>query len=79
MDSAVVQATLYDTDGITELAGASWPMSMPYASGEYSAALPATLQVVEGGIYYARITATVGSVVFKEELWVKAEKRVAQS
>ena len=76
--TATVEATVFDTDATTELPGVAWPLSMPYASGAYSAQLPANLQVVEGDIYFVAIKATAGSAVFSEELWVRAEKRVAQ-
>jgi hypothetical protein len=62
---ATVEVTLTDASGTSVTAtGVTWPLTMAAASGAtgtYRVALPHTLTLTTGGVYYADITASGGT------------------
>lgn len=74
---AVAEATLYESDGVTEVLGVSWPITMAYKGqrGEYSGELPASVEVQDQGRYELKITAVSAGKRFEVTRAVKAERR----
>lgn len=74
-DAATAQCTLYESDGVTEVSGVTWPLIMTQDSGTYIVGLPATLAITAGKLYYLRVKATWGNAVFDKSVLVQAQKR----
>lgn len=57
---ATVLATLYQSDGVTEVLGVSWPLVLNYqgARGTYRGELPASVAVEDKGRYKLKLEAT---------------------
>lgn len=57
---ATVKATLYESDGVTEVGGVTWPLTLSYQGtrGNYAAELPASVAVVDKGRYKLNLSAT---------------------
>lgn len=65
LNSATVEATIYEADGVTEVTGQSWPLTLSYqaaSDGEYKGVINDTLNVVVGNYYYILVTATQSGV-----------------
>lgn len=80
MNDATVTTTLKDSGG-TAVSGQTFPISLNYiaaTNGNYQATLENTLNMVEGSIYTATITATSSGGLYAEwDLQLTATKRLA--
>lgn len=57
--SATVNMTLYEWDGVTEVSGVSWPVTLSHtASGTYTGSLSSSAAVVRGQRYRLKVVAT---------------------
>lgn len=74
---ATVQATLYESDGVTEVTGVVWPLSLAYDADEraYVGELPAALEVVSGRRYKLNVTAVAVGKQLSVTRTVRAEVR----
>jgi len=74
---ALAQCTVYQSDGITEIAGVSWPLTMNEANGIYTAPLPSGLAITPGQLYYVRVQASYGGADFDAQSQAEAIRRTA--
>ena len=60
LSGAAAEATLYAADGVTEVGGQVWPLTLAYTGGKgtYRAALSAAIEVVSGGRYKMKLKAS---------------------
>jgi hypothetical protein len=74
---ATVVATMYESDGVTEVLGVTWPLALSYtgARGTYKTDLPASATFEGGKRYVLRVTATYAGRQYQEELVLRANKR----
>lgn len=63
---ANVTATLLEADGVTEVTGVAWPLTLPYVGqvGRYRAVLEPTVDVEAGGRYVLRVRAEYAGAVY---------------
>lgn len=74
--NATVEVTIYESDGTTEVSGATWPITFTHnGDGEYEATLPNDMEITAGTIYYVKITAVVGGTDAEWTGFVKAKER----
>lgn len=75
--SAVVEATLYLTDGVTPVPGVSWPLTLTYtgAKGTYRGELGAGVGVTAGSRYTMKLTAVYAGKQLAVTRTVRAEER----
>lgn len=63
MTGATVQATLYESDGVTEVSGQTWPLSMVEVSdGNYEATLAKEANVTADTQYEVKVTAVASDI-----------------
>lgn len=76
---ATVEATLYESDGVTEVPGVLWPLPLVYtgSNGVYRAELPASVAVQNGRRYKMTISAVSVGKSLEVVRTVKAETRYA--
>lgn len=74
---ATADAVLYESDGVTEVSGASWPLTLSYIGkrGTYRAQLPTSLNVVNDRRYELKLTAVYAGKKFEVRRHVQAEDR----
>lgn len=78
LSAANVQTTLYEADGVTEVGGQVWPLTLspdPESAGRYRAALPPSLEVVDGQRCKLRISAEFGGKAYSVVRTVNVEER----
>lgn len=77
VSDAVVEATLYENDGETEVGGVSWPVTLGYQGtrGDYWGELSDSVGVVNRGRYKLKITAQSVGKRFEVTRTVVAEVR----
>lgn len=74
--SATVQATLYERDRSTEVAGVTWPLALTHvADGAYEAQLPESVGVLLNRTYALKVAASVGEANYESWLDVYTERR----
>lgn len=64
INGATVTMTLLESDQTTEVAGETWPISVPYvpaSDGKYQATLRDTLPLVDKKKYFAKVVADAGT------------------
>lgn len=75
--AATVTAILYEPDGVTEVAGVTWPITLDYtgARGTYRGEIPAGADVIPGGRYKLHISAVYGGKQYAVTRTVRVEER----
>lgn len=66
VNNATVQATVYESDGTTEVSGQSWPVTLDYQAGtdgNYSGVIDNAANLVDGAYYQVVVTATHNGLV----------------
>lgn len=76
---ASVQATLYESDGVTEVTGVAWPLTLTYQGqrGRYAGELPAAVGIVDKGRYKLKLEAVSIGKRYEVTRNVVAEVRYA--
>jgi len=77
LSGATAEATLYESDGTTEVTGVTWPLALVYAGsrGIYRAVLSEAVDVVDGRRYELKITATYAGRRLEVRRHVRIETR----
>ena len=77
LSGAAAEATLYEADGVTEVGGQSWPLTLTYTGGlgTYRAALSAAVDLVGNGRYKMKIKASYVGKVYEVVRTVNARVR----
>lgn len=75
--AATAEATLYESDGVTEVGGVSWPLTLTYTGnrGTYQGELSSLLEVTAGRRYEMKLTAVYVGKRFEVRRTVRAEER----
>ena len=79
-NGATVTVTIMEKDGVTEVSGVVWPVSMPYVSssdGKYEGAVDKAMALTENEEYRVQITATSGSLDSFWDIPAIAARRVS--
>lgn len=74
---AQAEGTLYESDGITEVSGVTWPLTLVYVPSDtvYRGELPAGLGLVAGRRYKLKLSAVSVGKRFEVTRNVRAEVR----
>ena len=72
VNAATVRATMYESDGVTEVSGASWPLTLDYVAasdGVYQGVLEDGRVLVEGERYWMELTIDAGGDLIDVRRW----------
>lgn len=72
VNNASVTATMYEADGVTEVQGVTWPLTVSYVSssnGNYNGVLDDSRVLVEGNLYWIEVEADAGNDLIKTWRW----------
>ena len=72
VNAAIIEATMYESDGVTPVSGQSWPLTLDYVSasnGNYQGLLEDGRVLTYGEIYWIEVRADAGSDLIKTWRW----------